>query len=74
MINDISNGMVAIETLGDCCVVNTGLKWFDFMEGPKPMPYGYYFWDETQTQCFGPYAEYPEAAKGLQQYAKELAQ
>jgi hypothetical protein len=33
---------------------------------------GWYFWDETQSQCYGPYKTLPEAKEKLAEYVKSL--
>lgn len=33
---------------------------------------GYYFWDETQSKCHGPFATRAEASKAMRMYAGTL--
>lgn len=36
-------------------------------EGP-----GWYFWDETQSHCYGPYDDVVSASLAAQRYAREV--
>ena len=55
----------------------TMILYFENDENPKPDGYngaGFYFWDETESCCYGPYKTYKEAEDALNKYAEHLTQ